>query len=90
MGPHVLIADLYRVGVCVPRVPDQALHDSLYQERNMSPPENEDYAAASGIPFADALRCRAARSACVGGSVQAGDGPNSRSSIASGEGNGAC
>ena len=50
--------DVYRVGVSVAPVPDQALYDSLYQERYMETPQHnaEGYAAASAIHFADGLR----------------------------------
>ena len=50
--------DVYKVGISVAPVPDQALYDSLYQERYMrTPSENpEGYAAASAIHFADGLR----------------------------------
>lgn len=50
--------DVYRVGVSVAPVPDQALYDSLYQERYMRTPlENaEGYSAASAIHFAEGLR----------------------------------
>ena len=49
---------VYKVGVSVAPVPDQALYDSLYQERYMSTPlENaEGYAASSAIHFGDGLR----------------------------------
>ena len=50
--------DVYKMGVSVAPVPDQALYDSLYQERYMRTPlENaEGYAASSPIHFAEGLR----------------------------------
>jgi dipeptidyl-peptidase-4 len=50
--------DVYKVGVSVAPVPDQALYDSLYQERYMrTPQDNADgYAASSAIRFAEGLR----------------------------------
>jgi dipeptidyl-peptidase-4 len=50
--------DVYRVGVSVAPVPEQALYDTLYQERYMRTPQDnaEGYAAASAIHFADGLR----------------------------------
>jgi len=50
--------DVYRVGVSVAPVPDQALYDSLYQERYMRTPQENavGYEAASAIHFADGLR----------------------------------
>jgi dipeptidyl-peptidase-4 len=50
--------DVYKVGVSVAPVPDQALYDTIYQERYMRTPlENADgYAASSAIHFAEGLR----------------------------------
>jgi dipeptidyl-peptidase-4 len=50
--------DLYRVGVAIAPVPDQALYDTIYQERYMDQPQNNPagYAAASAIHFAEGLR----------------------------------
>jgi dipeptidyl-peptidase-4 len=50
--------DVYKVGVAVAPVPDQKLYDTIYQERYMGlPGENEKgYKASSAINFADGLR----------------------------------
>jgi dipeptidyl-peptidase-4 len=51
-------ADVYQVGVAVAPVPDQALYDTIYQERYMGlPKENQDgYRRGSPIHHADGLR----------------------------------
>jgi dipeptidyl-peptidase-4 len=53
-------ADVFKVGVSVAPVPDQKLYDTIYQERYMSVPEqNEDgYGRGSSINFADRLKGR--------------------------------
>ena len=50
--------DVYKVGVAVAPVPDQRLYDTIYQERYMGlPAENEKgYRAGSPIHFAEGLR----------------------------------
>jgi dipeptidyl-peptidase-4 len=50
--------DLFRVGVSVAPVPDQRLYDTIYQERYMGlPQENEEgYRSGSPISFAEGLR----------------------------------
>ena len=50
--------DVYKVGVSVAPVPDQRLYDTIYQERYMGlPGENEKgYRAGSPIHFAEGLR----------------------------------
>jgi dipeptidyl-peptidase 4 len=50
--------DVYKVGVSVAPVPDQRLYDTIYQERYMGlPAENEKgYRAGSPIQFAEGLR----------------------------------
>jgi len=50
--------DVYKVGVSVAPVPDQRLYDTIYQERYMGlPAENEKgYRAGSPIHFAEGLR----------------------------------
>jgi dipeptidyl-peptidase-4 len=50
--------DVYKVGVSVAPVPDQRLYDTIYQERYMGlPAENEQgYRAGSPIHFAEGLR----------------------------------
>ncbi len=50
--------DVYQVGVSVAPVPDQRLYDTIYQERYMAlPSENEKgYLAGSPIHFAERLR----------------------------------
>jgi dipeptidyl-peptidase-4 len=50
--------DVYKVGVSVAPVPDQRLYDTIYQERYMGlPDENEKgYRAGSPIHFAEGLR----------------------------------
>jgi dipeptidyl-peptidase 4 len=50
--------DVYQVGVSVAPVPDQRLYDTIYQERYMGlPADNEKgYRAGSPIHFADGLR----------------------------------
>ena len=52
--------DVYRVGISVAPVPDQALYDTIYQERLMRTPQGneEGYAASSAIRFADGLSGR--------------------------------
>jgi len=51
-------ADVFKVGVAVAPVPDQKLYDTIYQERYMGLPEqNEDgYGRGSAINFAAGLR----------------------------------
>jgi len=53
-------ADVFKVGVSVAPVPDQKLYDTIYQERYMGVPEqNEDgYGRGSSINFADRLKGR--------------------------------
>ena len=50
--------ELYRVGVSIAPVPDQTLYDTIYQERYMGlPSQNEDgYRLGSPISFADGLK----------------------------------
>ena len=50
--------DVYRVGVAVAPVPDQRLYDTIYQERYMGlPSQNEaGYRAGSAIHYAEGLR----------------------------------
>src|SRR5688500_1133538 len=52
--------DVYRVGVSVAPVPDQRLYDTIYQERYMGLPAENDkgYSAGSPIHFAEGLRGR--------------------------------
>jgi dipeptidyl-peptidase-4 len=52
--------DLYKAGVAVAPVPDQRLYDTIYQERYMGlPQENEDgYRRGSPIHFAEGLQGR--------------------------------
>ena len=52
--------DVYKVGVAVASVPDQALYDSIYQERYMGlPASNADgYKAGSAIYHAEGLTGR--------------------------------
>ena len=52
--------DLYQVGMAVAPVPDQTLYDTIYQERYMGlPKENEKgYQDGSAINFAEGLRGR--------------------------------
>jgi dipeptidyl-peptidase-4 len=52
--------DLYKAGVAVAPVPDQRLYDTIYQERYMGlPQENEDgYRRGSPIHFAEGLKGR--------------------------------
>jgi dipeptidyl-peptidase 4 len=51
-------ADVYKAGVSVAPVPDQALYDTIYQERYMGLPKDnaEGYRLGSPISFADGLR----------------------------------
>lgn len=50
--------DLYKVGVAVAAVPDQALYDSIYQERYMGLPQQnaKGYHDGSPINFAEGLK----------------------------------
>jgi dipeptidyl-peptidase-4 len=50
--------EIYRTGMAVAPVPDERLYDTIYQERYMGlPQENEDaYREGSAITFADRLR----------------------------------
>jgi dipeptidyl-peptidase-4 len=50
--------DLYKVGMSVAAVPDQALYDSIYQERYMGLPQDNSkgYHDGSPISFAEGLR----------------------------------
>jgi dipeptidyl-peptidase 4 len=50
--------DVYKVGVSVAPVPDQRLYDTIYQERYMGLPAENDkgYRAGSPIHFAEGLR----------------------------------
>ncbi|HEV2448321.1 MAG TPA: S9 family peptidase, partial [Candidatus Sulfopaludibacter sp.] len=50
--------DLYKVGIAVAAVPDQALYDSIYQERYMGLPQQnvKGYHDGSPINFAEGLR----------------------------------
>ncbi len=50
--------ELYKVGVAVAGVPDQRLYDSIYQERYMGLPDQNDkgYRDGSPITFAEGLR----------------------------------
>ena len=50
--------DLYKVGLSVAAVPDQALYDSIYQERYMGLPQTnaKGYHDGSPISFAEGLR----------------------------------
>jgi dipeptidyl-peptidase-4 len=50
--------DLYKVGMSVAAVPDQALYDSIYQERYMGLPQDNSkgYHDGSPINFAEGLR----------------------------------
>ncbi len=50
--------DLYQVGVAVAAVPDQALYDSIYQERYMGLPQDnaKGYHDGSPINFAEGLK----------------------------------
>ena len=50
--------DVYKVGVSVAPVPDQRLYDTIYQERYMGLPDDNEkgYRAGSPIHFADGLR----------------------------------
>ena len=50
--------DLYKVGVAVAAVPDQALYDTIYQERYMGLPDSnaKGYHDGSPINFAEGLR----------------------------------
>jgi dipeptidyl-peptidase 4 len=50
--------DVYHVGVSVAPVPDQALYDTIYQERYMGTPQGnaEGYKLGSPINFAEGLK----------------------------------
>lgn len=50
--------DVYQVGVSVAPVPDQALYDTIYQERYMATPQGnaEGYRLGSPINFAEGLK----------------------------------
>ena len=50
--------EVYRVGVAVAPVPDQTLHDTIYQERYMGVPADnvEGYRSGSAINYAAGLR----------------------------------
>ena len=50
--------DVYKVGMSVAPVPDQALYDSIYQERYMGLPQDnpEDFKQGSPITFASGLK----------------------------------
>jgi dipeptidyl-peptidase 4 len=50
--------DLYHVGVAVAPVPDQRLYDTIYQERYMGLPQDNEagYRTGSAINFAEGLR----------------------------------
>ena len=50
--------DLYQVGMAVAPVPDQKLYDTIYQERYMGLPKDNEkgYQEGSAINFADGLR----------------------------------
>jgi dipeptidyl-peptidase-4 len=52
--------DLYKVGMAVAPVPDQALYDTIYQERYMGLPQQnaEGYRNGSPISFAEGLQGR--------------------------------
>jgi dipeptidyl-peptidase-4 len=52
--------DVYQVGMAVAPVPDVHLYDTIYQERYMGLPQQneEDYRASSPLTFADRLRGR--------------------------------
>jgi dipeptidyl-peptidase-4 len=59
MTLHALFrfSDLYKVGMVVSPVPDQALYDSIYQERYMGLPQDnaEGYRKGSPISYAEGL-----------------------------------
>ena len=52
--------DVFKVGVSVAPVPDQKLYDTIYQERYMGVPEQNEvgYGRGSSINFADGLKGR--------------------------------
>jgi dipeptidyl-peptidase 4 len=52
--------DIYKVGVAVAPVPDQRLYDTIYQERYMGLPSDNEagYRAGSAINFAEGLKGR--------------------------------